>query len=500
MQNKPPLHATQPRRSPPLSPYKVGFKCQPKVTTSQFFLLSSAALYTSRMTKLVVLLLLSLLAYAAVAITEMQQREAQQCQLRKISTSKPSHRMRSEGGVTEIWDPEEDQFQCAGFAPMRDTIQTNSLSLPKFFPAPRLVYIEQGRGVMGVSYPGCPGTYHEDQQFSRGQGQRGMSGDQHQKVHRIRRGDVIAVPAGAAHWCYNDGNEELIAVSVLDLKNQANQLDQNLRVIFLSIFLRSSTSRRYAGHFERSHEETFQNIFRGFDEELMAEAFNVPRETVRRMRQDSNRGLIVKCREDMRIMSPDQEEEEQSESSPRNGLEETFCNMKIKQNIELQGEADVYTKQGGRINIANQQKLPILQFIDMSAERGHLMPNALYTPHWSMTDNRVVYALRGELNAQVVDERGNTIMNERVRQGDMFVIPQFYATLMRAGNNGFEWVSFKSSSQPMKSPMAGSISVMRAMPIDVISNAYQISPREAEQLKMNRDPQTMLLSPARTSS
>uniref|UniRef100_B9H8M2 Cupin type-1 domain-containing protein n=1 Tax=Populus trichocarpa TaxID=3694 RepID=B9H8M2_POPTR len=461
------------------------------------------------MTKLVALLLLSLLAYAAVASTEMQQREAQQCQLRKISTSKPSHRMRSQGGVTEIWDPEEDQFQCAGFAPMRDTIQTNSLSLPKFFSAPRLVYIEQGRGVMGVSYPGCPETYHNDQQFSRdrGQGQRGMSGDQHQKVHRIRRGDVIAVPAGAAHWCYNDGNEELIAVSVLDLNNQANQLDQNLRGFMLASGQSSHgqeryerASRRYAGQSERSHEETFQNIFRGFDEELMAEAFNVPRETVRRMRQDSNRGLIVKCREDMRIMSPDQEEEEQSESSPRDGLEETFCNMKIKQNIELQRETGVYTKQGGRINIANQQKLPILQFIDMSAERGHLMPNALYTPHWSMTDNRVVYALRGELNAQVVDERGNTIMKERVRQGDMFVIPQFYATLMRAGNNGFEWVSFKSSSQPIKSPMAGSISVMRAMPIDVISNAYQISPREAEQLKMNRDPQSMLLSPTRTSS
>lgn len=90
---------------------------------------------------------------------------------------------------------------------------------------------------MGISYPGCPETYHKDQQFSSGQGQRGMSGDQHQKVHRIRRGDVIAVPAGAAHWCYNDGNEELIAVSVLDLNSNANQLDQNLRVIFLSVFI-----------------------------------------------------------------------------------------------------------------------------------------------------------------------------------------------------------------------------------------------------------------------
>ena len=72
--------------------------------------------------------------------------------------------------------------------------------------------------------------------------QEAMSGDQHQKVHRIRSGDVIAVPAGAVHWCYNDGNEELIAVSVLDLNSNANQLDQNLRVIFLSIFIRSSSS------------------------------------------------------------------------------------------------------------------------------------------------------------------------------------------------------------------------------------------------------------------
>ncbi|KAJ6681207.1 11S GLOBULIN SEED STORAGE PROTEIN 2-LIKE [Salix koriyanagi] len=69
-----------------------------------------------------------------------------------------------------------------------------------------------------------------------------------------------------------------------------------------------------------------------------------------------------------------------------------------------------------------------------------------------MTDNRVVYALRGELNAQIVDERGNTIMNERVREGEMFVIPQFYATLMRAGNNGFEWVSFKIKQPANEEP------------------------------------------------
>ncbi|KAJ6412189.1 hypothetical protein OIU84_005279 [Salix udensis] len=37
-------------------------------------------------------------------------------------------------------------------------------------------------------------------------------------------------PIGA----YNDGNEELIAVSVLDLNSNANQLDQNLRGFMLA--------------------------------------------------------------------------------------------------------------------------------------------------------------------------------------------------------------------------------------------------------------------------
>lgn len=94
-----------------------------------------------------------------------------------------------------------------------------------------------GEGLLGISYPGCPETYDSSQRSSREegsrQGKRGSEGDLHQKVHRIRQGDIVALPAGAAHWCFNDGNEELVAISVTDLNNQANQLDQKLRVIYM---------------------------------------------------------------------------------------------------------------------------------------------------------------------------------------------------------------------------------------------------------------------------
>ncbi|XVF21580.1 hypothetical protein REPUB_Repub12eG0102000 [Reevesia pubescens] len=93
-----------------------------------------------------------------------------------------------------------------------------------------------------------------------------------------------------------------------------------------------------------------------------------------------------------------------------NGIEETTCTMRIKQNME--NEADFVSRQAGRINIVHQQKLPILQFIDTSAERGYLKPKAIHTPIWSMTEHRVVYVTNGEAQVQIVDNTGEAIMDE----------------------------------------------------------------------------------------
>ena len=54
--------------------------------------------------------------------------------------------------------------------------------------------------------------------------------DLHQKLRYYRQGDIIAVPAGIAHWCYNDGETPLVVVVFHDMGNFDNQLDPNLRV------------------------------------------------------------------------------------------------------------------------------------------------------------------------------------------------------------------------------------------------------------------------------
>lgn len=90
-----------------------------------------------------------------------------------------------------------------------------------------------GKGVQGVVLPGCPETYeYSSEQQSSDRGKRGGQRiqDRHQKVENLNKGDVVAIQAGAAHWIYNDGNKELVVAVFFDTQNNANQLDQNLRV------------------------------------------------------------------------------------------------------------------------------------------------------------------------------------------------------------------------------------------------------------------------------
>ncbi|CAL5357338.1 unnamed protein product [Camellia sinensis] len=428
--------------------------------------------------------------------------QSQQCRLQRLSSSQPSQRIEYVGGITELWNENEDQFQCAGVAPMRNTLRPNALSLPNYHPAPRLVYIEQderrwnttGEGLLGVTFPGCAETFQsEKSQEGRGEEEQEEGGssrrDYHQKIRRIRRGDIIALPSGVNHWCYNDGNEVLIAVSINDLNHQSNQLDQKLRGILLSWW---GTKERAARPEKPGGPGDLQQ--RNGRLRLLAEAMNVPEELVRRMQNQNERGLIVIAQEGMSMIRPDEREEQGEYGFRSNGFKETFCTMRLHQNIDERREADIYSKQAGRINIVNQHKLPILRFLDMSAERGNLYPNALYTPHWTINSHSIVYVTRGQAQVQIVDNRGQNVMNDRVNEGEMFVIPQYFAATMRAGTNGLESLSFRTNGSLLKSAVGGYTSVLRAMPLEVITNAYKMSPSQAEGLKFNTGCQTYLAS------
>lgn len=96
--------------------------------------------------------------------------------------------------------------------------------------------------------PGCPESFQSfEQREPRKQEGRGQAaGDQHQRVNQFRDGDVFAIPAGVAHWVYNNGDKPVVTFAVLDTSNTANQLDENRRASKHFTFLPSinATSSR----------------------------------------------------------------------------------------------------------------------------------------------------------------------------------------------------------------------------------------------------------------
>uniref|UniRef100_A0A6N2L3C9 VHS domain-containing protein n=1 Tax=Salix viminalis TaxID=40686 RepID=A0A6N2L3C9_SALVM len=58
--------------------------------------------------------------------------------------------------------------------------------------------------------------------------------------------------------------------------------------------------------------------------------------------------------------------------------------------------------------------------------------------------------------------------------------------------SGLTWVSFKTNDSAMISPLAGSTSAIRAMPADVLANAYRISVEEARRIKFGSQETTLV--------
>ncbi|KAL7215490.1 hypothetical protein ACSBR1_027622 [Camellia fascicularis] len=90
------------------------------------------------------------------------------------------------------------------------------------------------QGILGTAFPGCPETYQSFRRTEEGRQSERSSRDQHQKIHRIRQGDIIALPAGVAPSAYNDDNDQLVVVVIHDTNNNDNQLDQNPRRFYLA--------------------------------------------------------------------------------------------------------------------------------------------------------------------------------------------------------------------------------------------------------------------------
>ncbi|CAN4120533.1 unnamed protein product [Withania somnifera] len=421
--------------------------------------------------------------------------------IQSLTALEPTRRFESEAGNTDgCW---------------RNVIQPQGLLLPHYNNAPQLLYIVQGRGMLGLVIPGCAETFESPQRerSMRGEESRGgesqyrTRGDCHQKVRQFRQGDILALPAGFTLWLYNNGQERLVTVALLDTSNPANQLDLEFRHFFLAgnPHPKGLSGCRYEEEIPSRGEQQQQHQTTGnfFDKDLLADAFNVDPELTRRLEgREDQRGQIIRA-ERLDVRSPEFFDEEEQE--PRREREGRGSRPNGLRELGRPSRADVYNPRGGRVSTLNSHKLPILNWLQLSAERGVLyqasqMGSIFYNGTLLERErSSILYIIRRDGRIQVVGDTGNCVFNDEVREGQLIIVPQNFAVVKKAGNQGLEYIAFKTNDQAMTSPLAGRLSAIRAMPEEMLMNSYQISRQDARRLKQSTGYSTRAMEDALTA-
>ena len=66
------------------------------------------------------------------------------CRFNRLQAFQPLRQVRSQAGITEYFDEQNEQFRCTGVSIIRRIIEPQGLLLPQYYNAPGLVYILQG--------------------------------------------------------------------------------------------------------------------------------------------------------------------------------------------------------------------------------------------------------------------------------------------------------------------------------------------------------------------
>ncbi|KAL2463582.1 12S seed storage protein CRA1 [Forsythia ovata] len=119
-------------------------------------------------------------------------------------------------------------------------------------------------------------------------------------------------------------------------------------------------------------------------------------------------------------------------------------------------------------------------------------------PHWHVNAHSMIYITQGSSRFQVANHQGKLVFDGEVKEGQIILVPQNFVVLKKAGKQGCEWVAFKTNDNAMTTFVAGRLSAIRAMPVEVLMNSYQISRNDAKKLKYSREELGLFGSKSRT--
>lgn len=264
---------------------------------------------------------------------------------------------------------------------------------------------------------------------------------QEEKVVLIKKGDAIPLSAGVISWWFNAGDTDVLIV-----------------------FLGETSKALVPGKFTYFFVGGVLGLLAGFQAEFVGKAFGLDQKESESLVSSQPGALLVKLQKGIKFPEPSKHIKEKLFAT----IDDPSC--------------DVIVKGGGIVNTLTEKHFPMLGEIGLSAKLVKLEGNARLVPSYVADGSvQMCYVVKGSGRIRVVGGEGKPALDSKVEEGDLFIVPQYFATAEIADDGGLEVFSIITSSKPIFGQLAGNTSVWKALSPVVLQSTLNIT-EEFEQL------------------
>ncbi|KAI3755214.1 hypothetical protein L1987_55010 [Smallanthus sonchifolius] len=275
-----------------------------------------------------------------------------------------------------------------------------------------------------------------------------------EKVLLIKKGDAIPLSAGVVSWWFNGGDTDAVIV-----------------------FLGETSKALVPGQFTYFFVAGVLGFLAGFQSDFVGKTFGLDQNESENLVNSQQGALLVKL--DQGIKFPE----------PSNHTKD-----KLYATVDDPSGKDV-VKGGGFISFLTEKNLALLSDIGLSTKFVKLEGNALLAPSYVADGSvQICYVSKGSGRIKVVGSEGKPALDSKVEEGDLYIVPQFFAIAEIADDCGMEVFSVITCSKPVFGQLAGNTSVWKALSPVVLQAALNVTP-ESEQHFKSKNSKTITIVP-----
>ncbi|KAK9077083.1 hypothetical protein SSX86_005419 [Deinandra increscens subsp. villosa] len=280
-------------------------------------------------------------------------------------------------------------------------LHPHGFALPHYIDSQKIGFVLQGAITVGLVTPNSP----------------------EEKVLLIKKGDVVPLSIGAVSWWFNGG-------------------DTDATILFFG----DTSKALIPGQFTYFFVSGVLGLLAGFQPDFVAKTFGLDHKESENLVNSQQGALLVKLDDGIKFPEPSNHTKD-----------------KLYATID-DPSGEVVVKGRGFINYLTEKNLRVLGEIGLSARFVKLEGSAMLAPSYVADGSvQICYVGKGSGRVKVVGSEGKPVLDSKVEEGDLFIIPLFFSSATIADDCGMEVFSMVPSSKPIVGQLAGYTSAWNAL-------------------------------------